>query len=158
MSEFYDQDDDGSADENISFEEIELPNMPEANDFIELLSDFFIEADRKEKRAAMAVKRGLQSVLDNHGQSASIAAIHLIQKFEGWDLEILLEKSDVEDYLMKVHDIYDDDIWDKVLNTDAMSDFRRRVYTLSQTYLAVAVQEVLEREPINRAGLDGRQG
>lgn len=156
MSEFYDQDGDES-EEGFFFEEIELPDVQEANSFIEMLSDFFIEADRKEKRAAIAVKRGLQGILENHGQPASIAAIHLIQRFEGWDLEILLEKSDVEDYLMKVYDIYDDDIWDKVLNTQAMIDFRRRVYDLSQTYLAVAVQEVLEREPIDRAGLDGRR-
>lgn len=158
MSEFYDQDNDGDGDDNISFEEIDLPNISQSNEFMEMLSDFFIEADRKEKRAAMAVKRGLQSVLENHGQTASIAAIHLVQKFEGWDLEILLEKSDVEDYLLKVHDIYDDNIWEKVLNTQALADFRRRVYALSQTYLAVAVQEVLEKEPTSRTGQDGHTG
>jgi hypothetical protein len=64
----------------------------------------------------------------------------------GWDIEILMEKHEVEDYLMGSHNIFDENIWRKVLGTSAMSDYRREVFALSQTYLTRAVREVLARE------------
>jgi len=69
-----------------------------------------------------------------------------LSRRKGWDMEILLEKYEVEDYLMRAYDLFDDDIWQKVLGTTAMSDLRREVFALSQTYLTRAVREVLGRE------------
>jgi hypothetical protein len=69
----------------------------------------------------------------------------------GWDMEILMERYEVEDYLLSQHDIYDDDIWLKVLGTSAMSEYWREIFALSQTYLVRAVREVLGTEPQGRA-------
>lgn len=138
----YDDFDDGDNDELIP---IDLP-LPEQQ-FTFLISQFFIEADRKEKRVNRDVAKALDKVFDRHGEDYSaVSVMGYISRRKGWDMEILLEKHEVEDYLMRAHDLFDDDIWQKVLGTNAMSDLRREVFALSQTYLIRAVQEVLGKE------------
>ena len=138
----YDDFDDGDEDELVP---IDLP-LPEQH-FTFLISQFFIEADRKEKRVNRDVAKALDKVFDKHGDDYSaVSVMAYISRRRGWDMEILLEKHEVEDYLMRAHDLFDDDIWQKVIGTNAMSDLRREVFALSQTYLIRAVQEVLGRE------------
>jgi hypothetical protein len=126
------------------FEPIELPEQ-ELNP-IEMLSRFLVESDRREKRMYSEVSRALDFIHDKYGQDGSIAAMNYVQKKEGWDLEILLERYEVENFLMETYNVFDDDIWMKVVGTSAMSEYRRKVFALSRTYLARAVREVLERE------------
>ena len=66
-------------------------------------------------------------------------------------MEILLERYEVENHLMEQYNMFDDDIWLKVVGTSAMCDFRRQVFELSRTYLDRAVREVLERERPNNS-------
>ena len=136
----YDEDD---------FEPIELP--PVEMTPLEQLSHFLIEVDRREKRLMNDVKRMLDKAHDKYGQDASIAAMHYVQSKEGWDMEILLERYEVENHLMEQYNMFDDDIWLKVVGTNAMCDFRRQVFELSRTYLDRAVREVLERERPNNS-------
>lgn len=138
----YDDFDDGDEDELVP---IDLPSPEESFTF--LISQFFIEADRKEKRVNRDVSKALDTVFDKHGDDYSaVSVMGYISRRKGWDMEILLEKHEVEDHLMRAHDLFDDDIWQKVLGTKAMSDLRREVFALSQTYLIRAVQEVLGKE------------
>lgn len=140
--------DDFDDDEEEELVPIDLP-LPEET-FTYLISQFFIEADRKEKRVNRDVIRALDKVFDKHRDDYSaVAVMGYISRRKGWDMEILLEKHEVEDYLMRAHDLFDDDIWLKVLGTNAMSDLRKEVFALSQTYLIRAVQEVLGRERPN---------
>ena len=140
--------DDFDDDEDEELLPIDLP-LPDET-FTYLISQFFIEADRKEKRVNRDVIRALDKVFDKHGDDYSaVSVMGYISRRKGWDMEILLEKHEVEDYLMRAHNLFDDDIWLKVLRTNAMSDLRKEVFALSQTYLARAVQEVLGRERPN---------
>lgn len=140
--------DDFDDDEEEELVPIDLP-LPEET-FTYLVSQFFIEADRKEKRVNRDVTKALDKVFDKHGDDYSaVAVMGYISRRKGWDMEILLEKHEVEDYLMRAHDLFDDDIFVKVLGTKAMSDLRREVFALSQTYLARGVQEVLGKERPN---------
>ena len=107
------------------------------------VSQFFIEHDRKEKRVFKDVSRVMDRLYEKHGDSVSFSALSYVSRRQGWDMEILMEKHEVEDYLLQRHNIFDDDIWMKVIGTEAMSDLRREVYKLSQTYLDHAVREVL---------------
>ena len=142
MYDYEDFDDDDDDDELVT---IDLP-LPELT-FTFLISQFFIEADRKEKRVNREVAKLLDKVFEKHGDDYSaVSVMGYISRRKGWDMEILLEKHEVEDYLMRAYDLFDDDIWQKVLGTTAMSDLRREVFTLSQTYLTRAVREVLGRE------------
>jgi hypothetical protein len=121
---------------------IELPDV--VDDVFLTISHFFIEQDRKEKQVNRAVVEALDDIYEEYEiDNSSISIINYVQRKMGWDMEILLEKYEVEDHLLNKHNIYDDDIWRKVLGTSAMSDFRREVFALSQTYLARAVHEVL---------------
>ncbi len=127
---------------------IDLPDTEKTVSY--LISQFFIEADRKEKRVNKEVSRLLDRLYEKHGEDqASISLMNYIGAKMGWDIEILMEKFEVEDYLMNAHNIFDENIWRKVLGTSAMSDFRREVFSLSQTYLTRAVREVLAKEQPN---------
>lgn len=127
---------------------VDLPETEQTVSY--LVSQFFIEADRKEKRVNKEVSRLLDKLYEKHGEDqASISLMNYISTKMGWDIEILMEKYEVEDYLMNSHDIFDENIWRKVLGTSAMSDYRREVFALSQTYLTRAVREVLEKEQPN---------
>lgn len=139
----YDDDyDDYDEDELIP---LDLPPTEQTVSY--LISQFFIEHDRKEKQVNKDVFRALEKIYDKHGDDyASIATLNFVCRKMGWDLEILMEKFEVEDYLMNRYDLFDEQIWSKVLGTTAMSNYRREIFALSQTYLARAVQEVLEKE------------
>lgn len=142
MYDYEDEDDD---------DELFPIDLPQTEDTVSyLVSQFFIEADRKEKRVNKEVSRLLDRLYEKHGEDlASISLMNYIGAKMGWDIEILMEKFEVEDYLMNAHNIFDENIWRKVLGTSAMSDFRREVFSLSQTYLTRAVREVLEKEQPN---------
>jgi len=124
---------------------LDLPDTEQTVSY--LVSQFFIEADRREKRVNKEVSRLLDKLYEKHGEDeVSISLMNYIGTKMGWDIEILMEKYEVEDYLLGSHNIFDENIWRKVLGTSAMSDYRREVFALSQTYLTRAVREVLARE------------
>lgn len=118
---------------------------------LEELSRFLVESDKREKRLMNEVGKMLDKAHEKYGQDASLAAMHYVQRKEGWDMEILLERYEVENHLMEQYNMFDDDIWHKVVGTAAMCDFRRQVFELSRTYLDRAVREVLERERPNNS-------
>ena len=139
---FYDQ---GDEEE---YEGYVPANLPEVGNQLEvfLVSQFLIETDRKANLMNAEVIRAMEKLYDKYGQGACVSAMNYVQRKEGWDMEILLEKYEVEDYLMGRYNMFDDDIWMKVLGTSTMSDLRREVFALTRTYLDDAVLEVLERE------------
>ncbi len=127
---------------------VDLPSTEPTVSF--LISQFFMEADRKEKQVSRDVIRALGRIYDKYGDDyTSVSVMGYIGRRMGWDLEILMEKYEVEDYLMNTYDLFDEEIWAKVLGTSAISDLRREVFKLSQTYLSRAVREVLEKEQPN---------
>ena len=142
MYDYEEYEDDDDDDELFP---IDLPATEQTVSY--LVSQFFIEQDRKEKQVNKDVARTLDKVYEKHGADVvSISLMNYISKKMGWDLEILMERYEVEDYLMNRYDIFDEEIWLKVLGTAAMSNYRREVFKLSQVYLSRAVQEVLEKE------------
>lgn len=133
--------------EGDDFERIDLP-MPEMDSFRNLVH-FLIEADRKEKRMNHEVSQLMEPLFDKYGEDAAISIMNYVQRKQGWDLEILMERFEVENHLMNNYNLFDDSIFLKVLGTNAMYEYRRKVFSLSQTYLARAVREVLEKERPN---------
>lgn len=143
--EFYDYEED---DEEEGYYLAELPPISNPLE-VYLISQFLIEADRKENLMNSDVIHAMDSLYEKYGQGACVSAMNYVQRTEGWDMEILMEKFEVEDHLMGKYNLYDEDIWLKVLGTGAMSDLRREIYALTRTYLDDAVREVLEREQPN---------
>jgi hypothetical protein len=136
---------DDDYDDDGELYPIDLPKTEPTVSF--LISQFFMEADRKEKQVSRDTVRALTRIYDKYGDDySSVAIMNYVGRRMGWDMEILMEKYEVEDHLMNTYHLFDDDIWLKVLGTSAMSDLRREVFSLSQTYLTRAVREVLEKE------------
>ena len=133
--------------EGEDFERIDLP-MPDVDAFRNLVH-FLVEADRKEKRMTREVSKIMEPLFEKYGEDAAISVMNYVQQKQGWDLEILMERFEVENHLMSNYNLFDDSIFLKVLGTNAMYEYRRKVFMLSQTYLARAVREVLERERPN---------
>lgn len=135
-------DDDFDDDE---LEELDLPETEPTVSF--LVSQFFIEMDRKEKKVNHDVVRALDKLFDKHGEDyTAVSVMNYLGRRKGWDMEILAEKHEVEDLLLNKYNIFDDGIWSKILGTEAMFDLRKKIFSLSQTYLDRAVLEVLGKE------------
>jgi hypothetical protein len=127
-----------------SYEPTELPFV-DINAVAEI-AKFFIDADRKEARMYSEVENALEDLQWQYGTDLSIALMNYVQRIEGWDLEIITERSDVDNYLLNALSIYDENMFLKVIGTRAMSEFRREIYQLSQKYLPIAVAEILGKE------------
>lgn len=138
----YDQDDDEER-----MVPIDLPTPQSIPNIFQVMG-YMIEADRRDELVNQTVRDYLDELIEDFGEECVIPIISYIQQYMGWDLEILLEQSDVENYLMKNHSLFDDDMWMKVLNTKAMNELHQAVFRLSQTYLSDAVAEVLMKEEL----------
>lgn len=100
---------------------------------------------------ASLAKRFLDELYDEIGspEDAATTIISYIQRRHGWDMEILADRREVEEMLFKRFSRYDEEMWEKVLNTDAISDLHHEVYKLSQTYIGYAIDEVLSEEDVD---------
>ena len=127
----FDQDDDNER--MIPFE---IPTPESLQNIFQVMS-YMIENDKKEDSLNDTVRD-------------IVPIMSYIQQFMGWDLEILVEQADVEDFLMKKYSLFDNDMWKKVLNTKAINELHQAVFRLSQTYLSDAVAEVLMTEELHR--------
>jgi hypothetical protein len=138
----YDQD-----DEHKELIPIVLPYPPTENNIYELVR-YMTDADRRDEVINQTVRDYLDELFDEFGEDCVVPILSYVQLEMGWDLEILMDKRDTEDALMKNHSIFDDEIWRKVLNTRAVNEFHHAVYRLSQTYLNDAIAEVLMKEEL----------
>lgn len=142
-------------DEYFLPEEIQLPEIDAQPHTLFELASFIAQAVEEEMRMASLTKDYLDRLYDKIGspEDAATSIISYVQRRHGWDVELLAEKREVEEMLFRRYSHYDERIWEKVLNTDALSDLHHEVYKLSQTYIARAIDEVLEKE--QSGGYDG---
>lgn len=129
-------------------EEIDLPSTSIPPNLLKQLSEFIANALEKDERL-MGVTRGYLDDLYNevgNEEEAATLIISYIQQRHKWDVELLAERQDVDEILFREHSLFDDHMWDKVMNTTAMSDLHHEVYKLSQTYISRAIRESLKRD------------
>jgi hypothetical protein len=79
-------------------------------------------------------------------EETATLVISYLQRRHKWDVELLAERRDVDDILFREHNLFDEHMWDKVMNAQAISDLHHEVYKLSQTYIARAIREVLRKD------------
>ena len=142
---------DENTPEHLSPEEIQLPEVLASHSTIYELATFIAQAVAEEARMASIAKQYLDELYDEIGSpdDAATTIISYIQRRHGWDVELLAEKREVEEMLFKRFSRYDEAMWEKVLNTDAISDLHHEVYKLSQTYIGFAIDEVLSEEDVD---------
>lgn len=127
---------------------IELPQTSMPKDLLRELSEFVQNALEKENKL-MSLTAEVLDELYRQIENDDVAASHIIsyvQRRHFWDVELLAERRDVDEMLMAKHNIFDEHMWDKVMNTTAISDLHHETFKLSQKYIELAIKEVLAKD------------
>ena len=127
---------------------IELPSTNIPKDLLRELSEFVQNALEKENKLVSLTAEVLDE-LYRQIDDDDIASSHIVsylQRRHHWDVELLAERRDVDEMLMARHNIFDEHMWDKVMNTTAISDLHHETFKLSQKYIALAIKEVLTKD------------
>jgi hypothetical protein len=125
---------------------VPLPELEVPRNIIEELSKFIAQHIEKEDDMNRRVRDYLDELYEQFDDDEEVSdfIMNYVQRRHGWDLEIVLSESDVEEMFFKVFDGYDPEMWGKVRNTDAVRELHYEVYKLSQFYAKKAVNEVLQ--------------
>ena len=128
--------------------EIKLPDTSIPKDLFRELVEFLQNAMEKENELMSLTTDVLDRLYREIGgeEETATLVISYLQRRHKWDVELLAERRDVDDILFRDHNLFDEHMWDKVMNAQAISDLHHEVYKLSQTYIARAIREVLLKD------------
>jgi hypothetical protein len=128
--------------------EIKLPDTSIPKDLFRELVEFLQNAMEKESELMSLTTDVLDRLYREIGgeEETATLVISYLQRRHKWDMELLAERRDVDDILFREHNLFDEYMWDKVMNAQAISDLHHEVYKLSQTYIARAIREVLRKD------------
>jgi hypothetical protein len=134
--------------EDYNPKEIKLPDTSIPKDLFRELVEFLQNAMEKESELMSLTADVLDRLYREIGgeEETATLVISYLQRRHKWDMELLAERRDVDDILFREHNLFDEYMWDKVMNTNAISDLHHEVYKLSQTYIARAIREVLRKD------------
>jgi hypothetical protein len=134
--------------EDYNPKEIKLPDTSIPKDLFRELVEFLQNAMEKENELMSLTTDVLDRLYQEIGgeEETATLVISYLQRRHKWDVELLAERRDVDDILFREHNLFDEYMWDKVMNTQAISDLHHEVYKLSQTYIARAIREVLSKD------------
>lgn len=88
------------------------------------------------------VVTGIKELLGNDGVLELLCAI---DNASNWETEIIAERADVENVMLNKYGAFDDDIWEKVKETIAWTQFHKAIYELSTEWVEKAVDEVVNQ-------------
>lgn len=127
-------------------EELSLPEIDTPKGTIYELAAFIARAVDEEERMAALASDYLDRFYEEVGndEEAASAVLSYIQSRHKWDVELLAEKTEVEQILYEDYSCFDDDIWDKVMNTNAIAELHHQVHNISVAYIKEAIEEVLD--------------
>jgi hypothetical protein len=128
--------------------EIELPKPIIPENILKDLTEFVQNALEKENKLMSITSDVLDQLYREIGGDEETASlvISYIQRRHKWDVELLAERRDVDEVLYREHDLFDEHMWDKVMNSKAISDLHHEVWKLSQLYISRAINEVLRSD------------
>ena len=134
--------------EDYNPKEIKLPDTSIPKDLFRELVEFLQNAMEKENELMSLTADVLDRLYREIGgeEETATLVISYLQRRHKWDMELLAERRDVDDILFREHSLFDEYMWDKVMNTQAISDLHHEVYKISQTYIARAIREVLLKD------------
>lgn len=90
----------------------------------------------------LEVVKGVKQLLGNDGILELLCAI---DNESNWHTEIIAERADVENIMLKKYGAFDDDMWEKVKDTIAWTEFHKAIFELSNQYIEKAVDEVMNQ-------------
>jgi hypothetical protein len=137
--------------DGVAPEEIQLPRIDTPRSTLYELAAFIARAMDEEERVAALAKDYLDKFYEEIGndEEAASAVLSYIQSRHKWDVELLAEKAEVEHILYDEYSMFDDLMWEKVLDTEAVSELHHQVHNISLAYIREAIEEVLDKEASN---------
>lgn len=128
--------------------EIKLPDRAIPKNLLREIVEFLHNAMERENKLVSFTEDTLDRLYREIGgeEETATLVISYLQRRHKWDVELLAERRDVDDILYREHNLFDEHMWDKVMNTTAISDLHHEVYKLSQTYIAKAIREALRKD------------
>lgn len=79
---------------------------------------------------------------DVWGDAGILSLIHAIERHTGWALEIIAEKSDIDNILFERYGVYDDDAWLKLKSSDAWIALSTEIFELTTTRLQTVAAQI----------------
>ena len=134
--------------EELEPQPIELPPIPATRMTIYQISEFIANALERDEKQMGITKDYLDKLYEEIGndEEAATMVISYVQQRHNWDMELLAERHDIDDALFTRYLTFDENMWAKVLNTEAFSDMHHEVFKVTQTYIARAVDEVMRKD------------
>jgi len=79
---------------------------------------------------------------DVWGDAGILSLIHAIESQTGWALEIIGERSDIDNILLERYGIYDDDAWLKLKSSEAWIALSTDIFELTTKRMHIAARQI----------------
>lgn len=83
---------------------------------------------------------------DVWGESGILSLIHAIESQTGWALEIIGERSELDNILMNRFGIYDDDAWLKLKSSDAWIALSTDIYEMTTRRMHIVAANIADTQ------------
>lgn len=83
---------------------------------------------------------------DMWGDAGILSLIHAIEARSGWALEIIADRSELDNVLMERYDIYDEDAWHKLKSSDAWVQLSSDIYEMTTKRMHIIAAELADVE------------
>jgi hypothetical protein len=125
---------------------VPLPELEVPRNIINELSNFISKHIEEEDEMNRIVRDCLDDLYEQFDEPEQVTDLVLsyVQRRHGWDLEVVMSESDVEEALFRNYDGYDPEMWQKAKETHAIKELHYEIYKLSKMYAKEAVREILE--------------
>jgi hypothetical protein len=94
---------------------------------------------------ATFVKRVVTQIHEMLGGDGLLELLVALDRVGNWETEIIAERADVDNYLLTQYGAFDDDMWEKVKETNAWKQMHFDIFELSKTRLTQCVDEVMNQ-------------
>lgn len=78
------------------------------------------------------------------GESGILSLIHAIESQTGWALEIIGERSELDNILMSRYGIYDDDAWIKLKSSDSWIQLSTDIYEMTTKRMNIIATNIAD--------------
>jgi hypothetical protein len=94
---------------------------------------------------ATFVKRVVAQIHEMLGGDGLLELLVALDHEGNWETEIIAERADVDNYLLTQYGAFDDEMWDKVKETNAWRQMHYDVFEVSKIAIAKCVDEVMTK-------------
>lgn len=87
----------------------------------------------------------VDGIYEMFGDDALLELLVAIDRKGRWETEIIAEQADVDNILMAKYGAFDDEMWEKIQDTNAWKELHREVFDVSKKWIETAIDEVMNQ-------------